>query len=1022
MAHTYKRTLVNTLVLSALYQPTSAEIITDGTVGDAINLQADTNNTYEISSDLGQTSGNNLFHSFEQFNIETNYIADFSGPANIQNIINRVTGPDASNIDGTLRSSIQGANLYLLNPKGVIFGANASLDITGSFYVSTADYLKFGDNEFFYADAAEQYTFVSAEPSAFGFTSETPAAITVDGSVLSVDDSQTIAMIGGDIALDNGAYLEASDGSIHIASVASSGIVTTTSDSIEVSGFANLGDVSLTNSSGAVYNTEITTSGGSAGHIVIRSGTLVLDDYSLITADTGRSGSNTYSESIDIVAATAITLNSQSSITNNVGVFSSANTKGISLTTTNLNLNDGSTVEADTKVVSGGNSGDIVVNAERIALNNDSKIKANTARLSSGNAGDIVLNASDTLSINGFSSVESYANSRGNGGDITIQASNIELTDFGEFHTTARGEGAGGNIILNTQDLKVTTGAVIRATSRTDATTGNIEINSDNILLRGPESSDDPFGDDFTAIYTFKGEEARLSDGGNLSINNSEKLTLDSRSEIAAFNYGSEIAGNIDIDSHSINVLRGSVIGTEAAGSGNGGNITIDANEINVIGVHNEYSQPEGGNPKFYESTILTIGENSLLASGDTGNIELTAQSINVLDGGAIQTSALSNNGELGGISINTENLRVSGVNSQKLSVLSSTNIPLIEAIQSSSSQIRSSTAFDNLFGFREPPASIGELSIKAENIALDSGGIITTNTLNAADSANIHIETNALSINGGATISSAAISGRGNAGNISITTESLQIDGANSIATTSGIYSNTEDTGGRGGDILIRSETLTLNNNATISSETTGDSNSGNVEINSTELVYLSNGATVTAKASEPSTANAGNISLESDFLVVENGNITTSAVSGNGGDITVMSDNIVVSGDSTISAESEQSISGTVYFSSEANITSQLVQLSEQPLDISSSFRNECDPDSNTKNSFFAKTTSTFHMNLFNPSRYNQAMLISTNQTSIEKPEIDNETSLLNQSVDKPTITSVALDIHEVDCSKDI
>jgi filamentous hemagglutinin family protein len=97
---------------------------------------------YQITQDVGKLENGNLFHSFGRFNINSTESATFSGSAGIKNIISRVTGGQASTIDGVLRSTISGANVFFLNPAGIIFGENASLDVQGSFHASTADYLK----------------------------------------------------------------------------------------------------------------------------------------------------------------------------------------------------------------------------------------------------------------------------------------------------------------------------------------------------------------------------------------------------------------------------------------------------------------------------------------------------------------------------------------------------------------------------------------------------------------------------------------------------------------------------------------------------------------------------------------------------------------------------------------------------------------------------------------------------------------------------------------------------------------
>jgi filamentous hemagglutinin family protein len=123
-----------------------AEITFDGSLGEAGALPGP---NYLIEANRGALQGNNLFHSFEQFNLHFGESATFTGPNQVSNIIGRVTGGSVSSIDGALNSAIPDANLYLLNSNGFIFGPNASLNIDGSFYLSSADYLRFADEQRF---------------------------------------------------------------------------------------------------------------------------------------------------------------------------------------------------------------------------------------------------------------------------------------------------------------------------------------------------------------------------------------------------------------------------------------------------------------------------------------------------------------------------------------------------------------------------------------------------------------------------------------------------------------------------------------------------------------------------------------------------------------------------------------------------------------------------------------------------------------------------------------------------------
>ena len=113
---------------------------------------------------MGQIRGPNLFHSFGEFNVRSGESATFTGPNAIANILGRVTLGNESIIDGLLRSEIPGANLFLLNPSGVIFGPNASLEVSGAFHVSTADYLGLEDGERFSAHLSETSVLSAAPP------------------------------------------------------------------------------------------------------------------------------------------------------------------------------------------------------------------------------------------------------------------------------------------------------------------------------------------------------------------------------------------------------------------------------------------------------------------------------------------------------------------------------------------------------------------------------------------------------------------------------------------------------------------------------------------------------------------------------------------------------------------------------------------------------------------------------------------------------------------------------------------
>src|SRR5690242_20499293 len=153
----------------------------DGSLSPAKTLAGP---NYSITADLGKQVGGNLFHSFGKFGLDTGESAAFSGPASVNNVIGRVTGGSLSSIDGRIQSNIAGANLYLINPSGVVFGPHATVNVSGGFHASTADYIKMSDGARFQATNPSGSTLSAAPPVAFGFLTAKPAAISVNGSNL----------------------------------------------------------------------------------------------------------------------------------------------------------------------------------------------------------------------------------------------------------------------------------------------------------------------------------------------------------------------------------------------------------------------------------------------------------------------------------------------------------------------------------------------------------------------------------------------------------------------------------------------------------------------------------------------------------------------------------------------------------------------------------------------------------------------------------------------------------------------
>ncbi len=196
------------LCLLAMGFCANAQVVVDNSFGSAGALGGP---NFKIPDTLGKTVGENLFHSFSEFSLQTSQSATFTGPDSIQNILGRVTGNKLSEIDGLIQSEIADANLYLLNPNGFLFGKNAKVDVDGAFTVSTRESLKLGEDGSFNAVNPDQSVFASAAPDAFGFLGDNPGgAIKFSGSKLIVENP--VGLVGGDIKLEDSVIYAKSEG------------------------------------------------------------------------------------------------------------------------------------------------------------------------------------------------------------------------------------------------------------------------------------------------------------------------------------------------------------------------------------------------------------------------------------------------------------------------------------------------------------------------------------------------------------------------------------------------------------------------------------------------------------------------------------------------------------------------------------------------------------------------------------------------------------------------------------------
>src|SRR5919199_1751102 len=176
--------------------PVLAQSITPATDGTG-TIVIPQGNRFNITGGKTSSDGANLFQSFSQFGLNSGQSANFQSNPAIQNILGRVVGGDASIINGLIQVSGSNANLYLMNPAGIIFGSKAQLNVPASFFATTATGIGFGNN-WFNATGINNYATLNGTPSTFAFTAPVPGSIINAGSLI-VQPGQNVTLLGGTV-------------------------------------------------------------------------------------------------------------------------------------------------------------------------------------------------------------------------------------------------------------------------------------------------------------------------------------------------------------------------------------------------------------------------------------------------------------------------------------------------------------------------------------------------------------------------------------------------------------------------------------------------------------------------------------------------------------------------------------------------------------------------------------------------------------------------------------------------------
>jgi len=820
----------------------TAQIIPDSTLGSessVVTPNRDINGSQSERIDGGAIRGANLFHSFQEFNVGEGRGAYFTNQAGIENIFSRVTGSNPSNIFGKL-GVLGNGNLFLINPNGIIFGANANLDVKGSFVGTTANAVRLGETGLFSASEPATSNLLTVKPSALffnalssqGIVNRSTATSTVQGSPtkgLQVPNGQSLLLVGGNVSLDGGTLL-APGGRVELGGVAGMGTVGLNFDgntlSLNFPDGVERADVSLANGA------KVDVTAGSGGSIAVNAGNINVLSGSSVAAGIGAGLGTVGAKAGDITlnATNATTITQSSRINNNFAEDAIAGEAGdINIQTGSLLISNFSKVDAGqdrTSAIDRGDSGNITVRAK-----GDIFIDTN------GSRSDIALS---TLAFSG----------KGNAGYLSVQAGgNISILDS-DIVTSSFG-GSGGDILLQAN--------------------GSISISNNSFIASNI----------FFSEQGKAGNVSLLADGP-ISIANISIITTSVGSS-EAFTEGN--GGNIYVQGRSLSVTGGGRLSSKTSGRGDAGRIQV--NTADFVEVSGRYPTIRSGkqrspirlNGEGY-SAFLTTSEDT--ATGSGGEITVTTDTLRVLDGGTL-TARSKNQSRGGNINVNAKVLEVSGGGQLITTGFSSgdagdINLNVTDRITISGSNLSFFDIYNQIIKLVNNDEQEAERLIGGPIGPIGSSSGIFANTATGGEGGNITIQGGNILLRNNGIISTEA-SSNGNGGNITINADTL-------IGIENGdIVANANE--GKGGSIKInaqgifgieRREQLTPQSDITTFSQQNPELN-GVVEINTPDVEVQSSLTELVGNFVSPEQVVAGSCLARRN---VERGSFT---ITGTGG-----------------------------------------------------------------------------------------------------------------------------------------
>ena len=542
-----KQGLVQSLLLYSFFSFAStqvqAQIIPDNTLKQEVSKLTPNVLINGANLDLidgGAQRGNNLFHSFSEFNIQDGQQVYFANPSGVVNILTRVTGTQRSNILGTLGVD-GGANLFLINPNGILFGNNASLDVRGSFVGTTANGLQFGNQGVFSATNPEAPALLTINPSALLFNQINQGAAIQNNALtigLGVDEGKSLLLVGGNVVMDGGTLLVNALGKVQL--------IGTTLDGSSSSGlFARANEGST----------------GDGGDLTVNTQDLLVQDGALVSTSTlgaGKGGDLVINVSRQVELIGTNTDYSVGGLVTSADPDSTGNAGNLTINTQDLLVRDGALVDAGT--FSTGKGGNLIINASRkvqlIGASSNgipSGLFTFARPHASGDAGDLTINTQQLLIRDGAGV---FVNSlgAGNAGILTVNADSTRLDSKASLNANTRSINKNPNreqatIYLRTQDLIMRRGSNITTNAQgANVIGGNININAD--VLAAFENSD------ISANSTdFRGGRVKITSQGIFGTTVRDFPT--NQSDITATGASPTLSGTTDVNTPDVEPVKG---------------------------------------------------------------------------------------------------------------------------------------------------------------------------------------------------------------------------------------------------------------------------------------------------------------------------------------------------------------------------------------------------------------------------------------------------------------------------------